>query len=166
MVAALQAANTRLRAQNAGLKAENAELKAQLAEQAGKIARLERLVSRNSGSSMPPSTDDQPGKKPPERKPRRRGGRKPGKQPGAPGAYLAWNDRPDNTIPHFPEGTCECGEDLAGARDLRSGTPTRSPTCPGRGRRPSSMTGTRHSAPAAGCMSRTPRRKRRARRAR
>ena len=109
MVAALQAANTRLRAQNAGLKAENAELKAQLAEQAGKIARLERLVSRNSGSSMPPSTDDQPGKKPPERKPRRRGGRKPGKQPGAPGAYLAWNDRPDNTIPHFPEGTCECG---------------------------------------------------------
>jgi transposase len=119
VVAALQAASTRLRAENAELKAENAELKAQLAEQAEKIARLERLVSRDSGnSSMPPSTDDQPGKKPPERKPRRRSGRKPGKQPGAPGAYLAWNDRPDKTIPHFPEGTCECGRDLAGARDL------------------------------------------------
>jgi transposase len=119
VVAALQAANTRLRAENAELKAENAELKAQLAEQAEKIARLERLVSRNSGnSSMAPSTDDQPGKKPPEPKPRRRGGRKPGKQPGAAGAYLAWNDRPDNTIPHFPEGPCECGNDLAGARDL------------------------------------------------
>ena len=44
MVAALQKANTRLRA-------ENAELKAQIAEQAEKIARLERLISRNSGFS-------------------------------------------------------------------------------------------------------------------
>ena len=115
----LQAASTRLRAENAELKAENAELKARLADQAEKIARLERLVSRNSGnSSMPPSADDQPGKKAPERRPRRRGGRKPGKQPGAPGAYLAWNDRPDKTVPHFPEGTCECGKDLAGACDL------------------------------------------------
>ncbi len=51
VVAALQAANARLRAQNAGLRAENAELKAQLAQQAEKIARLERLISRNSGNS-------------------------------------------------------------------------------------------------------------------
>ena len=87
------------------LRAENAELKAQLAEQAEKIARLERLISRNSGnSSMPPSTDDQPGRKPPERRPRRDGGRRPGKQPGTPGAYLGWNDHPDETIPHFPGG--------------------------------------------------------------
>ena len=119
MVAALQAANARLRAENAELKAENAELKAQLAEQAEKIARLERLISRNSGnSSMPPSTDDLPGKKPPPAKPRGGGGRKPGKQPGAPGAYLAWRERPDKTEDQFPEGTCACGRDLAGARDL------------------------------------------------
>jgi len=120
VVAALRASNARLRAQNAQLEAGNAELRAQLAEQAGKIARLERLISRNSGnSSMPPSTDDQPGKKPPERKPRRGGGkRNPGRQPGAPSAYLAWNDHPDTTIPHFPEGSCQCGADLAGARDL------------------------------------------------
>ncbi len=107
VAAALQAAGARLRAENAGLKAENAELKAQLAELAEKITRLERLVSRNSGnSSMPPGTDDQPGKKLPERKPRRRGGRKPGRQPGAAGAHLAWNGRPDQRIPHFPAGTC------------------------------------------------------------
>ncbi len=120
MVAALQEANAGLREQNAELQAENAELKAQLAQQAEKIARLERLVSRNSGnSSMPPSTDDQPGRKPPERKPRHGGGkRKPGKQPGAPGMYLAWNDHPDDTIPHFPQGACACGADLAGAGDL------------------------------------------------
>ena len=68
---------------------------------------------------MPPSSDDQPGRKPPQ--PRQRQGgkkRRPGKQPGAPGAYLPWNDHPDNTIPHFPEGTCGCGRNLAGARDL------------------------------------------------
>ena len=85
-----------------------------------RVARLERLVSRNSGnSSMPPSSDDLPGKKPPERKPRRGGGqRKPGKQPGAPGAFLSWNDQPDKTVPHFPQGPCACGKDLAEARDL------------------------------------------------
>ena len=112
VVAALQEANARLRA-------ENAELKAQLAEQAEKIARLERLISRDSGnSSMPPSTDDLPGKKPPERETRRGGKkRKPGKQPGAPGAFLAWNDDPDMTEDVFPSGCCGCGQDLAGARD-------------------------------------------------
>jgi transposase len=85
-----------------------------------KIARLERLVSRNSGnSSMPPSADDLPGRKPPRDKPRRGGGkRKPGKQPGAPGSHLAWSQNPDKRVPHFPEGACECGADLAGARDL------------------------------------------------
>lgn len=68
VAAALQAANARLRAENAELKAENAELKTQLAEQAEKIARLERLISRNSGnSSMPPSSDDLPGQKPPRK---------------------------------------------------------------------------------------------------
>jgi hypothetical protein len=51
VVAALQEANARLREQNAELQAENAELKVQLAEQAEKIARLERLISRNSGFS-------------------------------------------------------------------------------------------------------------------
>jgi transposase len=118
-VAALQASAERLRAENAELKAENAELRAQLTELREQVARLERLISRNSGnSSMPPSTDDLPGRKPPERKARRGGGRRPGKQPGAPGAYLAWNDHPDKTEDVFPEGSCACGRDLAGARDL------------------------------------------------
>ena len=112
VVAALRDANGRLRA-------ENAALKAQLAEQAAKIARLERRIPRNSGnSSMPPSADDMPGKKPPQRKARGGGTRKPGKQPGAPGACLAWNDHPDAAEDVFPEGTCACGQDLAGAADL------------------------------------------------
>ena len=105
---------------NARLRAENAELKAQIAQQAEKIARLERLISRNSGnSSMPPSTDDLPGKMPPERRTGQGAmKRKPGKQPGAPGAFLAWNEHPDKTEDVFAEGICPCGADLAGARDL------------------------------------------------
>ena len=64
---------------------------------------MERLISRNPGnSSMPPSTDDLPGRTPPERRPRRGGGRGPGKQPGAPGAYLAWREVPDKTEDLLP----------------------------------------------------------------
>ena len=88
---------------------------------AAKLARLEHLLSRNSGnSSLPPSMDDQPGRRPPEGNDRRRkgGGRSPGKQPGAPGSHLAWSENPNETIPHFPDGTCECGAPLAGGRDL------------------------------------------------
>ena len=108
-----------LRAENAELTAENAQLRAQITELAERVARLERLISRNSGnSSMPPSTDDLPGRKPPERRPRRGGGRGPGKQPGAPGAYLAWREVPDMTQDLFPQGSCVCGANLAAAADL------------------------------------------------
>ena len=125
-VAALRAENGRLREANGRLRmlledkdAQIAELKTRNAELEERVARLERLISRNSGnSSMPPSCDDLPGKKPPERTPRRGGGRKPGKQPGAPGAYLAWREHPDKTRDMFPEGSCACGTDLAGAADL------------------------------------------------
>lgn len=88
---------------------------------AGKLARLEHLLSRNSGnSSSPPSKDDDPGKSPPPEKKRSRGGpkRPRGKQPGAPGANLAWTDAPDERADRFPEGRCGCGHDLADASDL------------------------------------------------
>ena len=87
---------------------------------AAEVRELRRRLGRNSGnSSMAPSADDLPGHTPPEPKPRReRGGRKPGKQPGAPGSHLAWYDSPDETVPRFPAGSCECGADLAGAADL------------------------------------------------
>ena len=65
---------------------------------AAKLARVEHLLSRNSGnSSSPPSLDDQPGKPAPRARSDRRGGavkRKPGKQSGAPGFHLAWTDSP------------------------------------------------------------------------
>jgi hypothetical protein len=104
-------------------------------EQAERIAALEALVgdlreklemalragSRNSGnSSMPPSSDDRPGRKPPRRERRaaeRAGRRKQGKQPGSPGASMTW-EVPDRTEDHFPVGACSCGRDLADAADL------------------------------------------------
>jgi hypothetical protein len=108
----------------------------QIAGQVERVAALEVLVadlrkqlevalragSRNSGnSSMPPSSDDQPGRKPPRRErraaERAAGKRKPGKQPGSPGASMTW-EVPDRTEDHYPQGQCACGRDLADAADL------------------------------------------------
>src|ERR1035441_5734553 len=96
------------------------ELRSDVAALAAQVAELRRRLGRNSGNSwMAPSADDLPGRTPPEPKPKRgKGGRKPGGQPGAPGSHLAWSPDPDDTIPHFPQGECACGADLAGAADL------------------------------------------------
>jgi hypothetical protein len=111
-------------AQIAGLDAEVAGLRAQVAEVAAlraRVARLERALSRNSGnSSMPPSGDDAPGRKPPRKQRRaaeRAARRKRGKQPGAPGSAMRWAE-PDETRDHYPHGACAYGADLSGARDL------------------------------------------------
>lgn len=89
---------------------------------AAQLARVEHLLSRNSGnSSMPPSKDDDPGKTAPPAKPQRGGGgrkRKRGKQPGAAGANLAWTDNPTKRVDRFPQGRCDCGHDLGDAADL------------------------------------------------
>jgi transposase len=98
-------------------------LTALVAELRGQLDAELRAVSRNSGnSSMPPSADDLPGRRPPARKERRAAERaerkrKPGKQPGSPGAAMCWR-KADEVIGHFPQGGCECGADLAGAADL------------------------------------------------
>ena len=57
----LRAENARLRMLLEDKDAQIAALKTQNAELAERVARLERLISRNNGnSSMPPSTDDLP----------------------------------------------------------------------------------------------------------
>ena len=97
-----------------GLREQIAAQDGELAELKDRLTRLERAVSRNSGnSSMPPSGDDTPGRKP-SRKQRRAAERdaakkrRRGKQPGAPGAAMTWTV-PDQTRDWFPAGTCECG---------------------------------------------------------
>ena len=100
-----------------------AVLEAVVADLRERLAAAARAGSRNSGnSSMAPSADDLPGRKPPRRERRaaeRAEGkkRKRGKQPGAPGAAMRWED-PDRTEDHYPQGACECGADLADAADL------------------------------------------------
>jgi len=97
-----------------------AELRSDVVTLAAGVRDLRRRPGRNSGnSSMPPSADDLPGRTPPEPKPKRdkSGKRKPGGQPGAPGSHLAWTTDPDETVGHFPDGTCSCGAALAGAAD-------------------------------------------------
>jgi transposase len=97
-----------------------AELGRAVEELRAEVADLRRRLGRNSrNSSMPPSADDLPGRRPPRRERRKRGsGRKRGKQPGAPGASMSWA-KPDEIIGHRPAGACGgCGADLAGAADL------------------------------------------------
>jgi transposase len=109
-----------LESRNRELGEENAVLAGRVAGLEERLARLERLLSRNSGNSgMPPSADDLPGKTAPAPKPKRGDGRKrQGKQRGAPGAHLAWSENPGKTEPVFPRGACGCGLGLADAEDL------------------------------------------------
>ena len=95
------------------------ELRAANARLAERVAALERAVGRNSGnSSMPPSTDDLPGRTKPARRRVKGSGRSRGKQPGAPGSTLAWVSDPDERVAHRPQGVCGCGADLAGAAEV------------------------------------------------
>ena len=116
------AAQDRQLAQAAVQAEQIAALEAMVAELRERLDAALRALSRNSGnSSMPPSSDDQPGRRPLRRE-RRAAGRaagkkRQGKQPGSPGAPMTW-EVPDRTQDHFPEGACACGRDLAGAADL------------------------------------------------
>ena len=96
LVAALRAANARLRevieAKDAQLAAAGAALEAAEARFAAlseRVAELERRLGKDSStSSRPPSSDSPYQKKPRDRSLRGRSGRKPGKQPGAESSTL------------------------------------------------------------------------------
>ena len=84
-----------------------------------RVRQLERQVTRNSGnSSMPPSSDDLPGRVKPVPKPTKNTGRTRGKQKGAPGNTMPWVAVPDKTVSHRPSGRCRCGADLVEAGDV------------------------------------------------
>jgi transposase len=108
-------------AELAGQAERIAALEAVVADLREQLAAAARAGSRNSGnSSMPPSSDDLPGRKPPrkQRRAAERAGKKTrGKQPGSPGASMTW-EVPDRTENYFPQGACSCGLDLGDAADL------------------------------------------------
>ena len=105
-----------VRDQAARLESQAVELDALRAE----LERIKRLISRNSGnSSMPPSTDDLPGRGRPVKPAKGSAKRKRGKQAGAAGAHLPWLSEAEvEVVDQRPEGPCGgCGTDLAGAVD-------------------------------------------------
>ncbi|MFD0509226.1 DUF6444 domain-containing protein [Streptomyces chiangmaiensis] len=87
------------------LATQLAELMEKFEQQAAELARLQHLLSRNSGnSSMPPSKDDGPGRATPRKERRAKpSGRAKGKQPGASGTALRWRGgrtrRPPGPLP-------------------------------------------------------------------
>ena len=102
----------RLRADNAGLRADGERLAEENAQLKARLERLERLISRNSGnSSMPPSSDDLPGRMPPA-KGKGLAGRKRGKQRGSSGAALERVAVPDRSEPVYPERGGHCARTL------------------------------------------------------
>jgi len=125
LIALLARRDAQIKAQDGqitALSAQVADLVRANERLAAKLATLEHLLSRNSAnSSLPPSKDDDPGRTPPAAKPARLAGgpkRKRGKQPGAPGANLVWVDNPNQQVDRYPQGRCECGDELADATDL------------------------------------------------
>jgi len=133
LIALLALRDARIAAQDgqiATLSTQVADLVKANERLAAQLARLQHLLSRNSGnSSVPPSKDDDLGRTPPAEKPTRGAGgpaRRPGKQPGASGANLAFIDNPTRRVDRFPPGRCECGHTLAEATDLGSWTATSS----------------------------------------
>lgn len=118
-IAELNGELDRVGAAYAELSVAHEQLRTAYDELAAKVAKLEHLLSRNSGnSSMPPSLDDKPGGAQPKGKGRATPKRAKGKQRGAPGANLSWSDAPEDRKDRFPRGACGCGADLAGAADL------------------------------------------------
>ncbi len=85
-----------------------------------RLARLEHLLTWNSGnSSYPPSRDNDLGRTPPVVNPEPAAGKRMrGKQKGAPGANLSWMENCRDRRDVFPEGLCACGSDLADAADM------------------------------------------------
>lgn len=84
-----------------------------------RVRQLGRQAGRNSGnSSLPPSSDDLPGRVKPVPKRAKSTGRTRGKQKGAKGNAMPWVSVPDECVPHRPHGRCGCGADLAAADDV------------------------------------------------
>src|ERR1022692_1242639 len=121
LVAALRAADARLRevieAKDAQLAAAGAALEAaeaRFAELSERVAELERRLGRDSStSSRPPSSDSPYKKKPRDRSLRQRSGRSRGKQPGAQSSTLKQSDNPDDTVECGPAACGCCGRDLS-----------------------------------------------------
>ncbi|MHB1596563.1 MAG: IS66 family transposase [Streptosporangiaceae bacterium] len=113
-IAALRAANARLREIVEAKDTEVSVLRAQLEALAGEVAALRaRLGQDSSNSSRPPSADGLG--RPAPKSLRGKSGRKPGRPKGQPGATLEMSPAPDVVVRHEPARCSGCGAGLAAA---------------------------------------------------
>jgi transposase len=124
-VAALRAANARLREVVAAKDTEIAALRtshqaqldvlrAQVTALAEEVADLRARVEKNPrNSSQPPSSEGLG--KPAPKSLRKKAGRRPGRPEGQPGATLEMTDHPDHVLAHEPGQCGGCGRALGGA---------------------------------------------------
>ncbi len=121
-LAALRAANARLREVVEAKDIEIGALREQVGVLAGqvgaltaRVGELERRLGRDSSNSSRPPSSDGPHAKARDRSLRERGKRRPGKQPGAPGATMMLVDDPDERVECPPAACAGCGADLSAA---------------------------------------------------
>jgi transposase len=121
-VAALRAANARLRevveakgTEVVVLRAQLEAYQAQLEELRAEVEALRARLRQNPrNSSKPPSAEGLA--KPAPRSLRGRSGRKPGRPKGQPGATLEMTDHPDEVVTHEPVRCAGCGTALFGGQ--------------------------------------------------
>ena len=125
-VAALRAANARLRevleardAEVAVLRAQAEGYQAQLEELRAEVEALRaRLAQNPRNSSKPPSSEGLA--KPAPRSLRNKSSRRPGRPKGQPGATLELTGHPDEVVTHEPGRCAGCGAGLSGAPVTRT----------------------------------------------
>jgi transposase len=111
-VAALRAANARLREVIEANDVEAAALRAQLEACQVQLEELRAQLRQNPrNSSRPPSSEGLAKSAP--RSLRRRSGRKPRRPKGQPGATLEMTDQPDEVVSHEPDRCAGCGAGLS-----------------------------------------------------
>ena len=128
-VAALRAANARLRevieakdTEVVVLRAHLEAYQAQLEELRAEVEALRARLRQNPrNSSKPPSAEGLA--KPAPRSQRGKSGRKPGRPKGQPGATLELTDHPDEVVTHEPGRCAGCGAGLSGAQVTRDRAP-------------------------------------------
>jgi transposase len=113
-LAALRAANARLRQVIEAKDAEVAVLRAQVEALRAEMEALRARLGQNPrNSSKPPSSEGLA--KPAPRSLRGKSGRKPGRPKGQPGVTMEMTDAPDEVVTHEPGVCAGCGKGLFGS---------------------------------------------------
>jgi transposase len=113
-IAALRAANARLRQVVEAKDTAIGLLRQQVEALAAQVAELRARLGQNPRNSSKPPSSEGLGKPAPKSL-RKKSGRKPGRPKGQPGATLQMTDHPDEVVSHEPGRCAGCGAGLSGS---------------------------------------------------